>query len=68
MTTRRYEYLPINQISIHPTIANHRELSLNKVTHLEKDILKNGLLEPLVVWGGKLVNISWWAGFIAWKP
>jgi len=50
LTTRRYEYLPINQISIHPTIANHRELSLNKVTHLEKDILKNGLLEPLVVW------------------
>jgi ParB-like chromosome segregation protein Spo0J len=50
LTTRRYEYLPINHISIHPTIANHRQLSLNKVTHLEKDILKNGLLEPLVVW------------------
>lgn len=50
LTTRRYEYLPINYISIHPTIANHRELSLSKITHLENDILKNGLLEPLVVW------------------
>ncbi len=50
LTTRRYEYLPINQISIHPTIGNHRQLSVNKISHLEKDILKNGLLEPLVVW------------------
>src|SRR5512133_902921 len=50
LTTKRYEYLSIDKIGIHPTIGNHRQLTQSKVTHLEKDILRNGLLEPLVVW------------------
>lgn len=50
LTTKRYEYLSFDKIQIHPTVANHRQLSLAKVSHLEKDILRNGLLEPLVVW------------------
>lgn len=50
LTTKRYEYLQFDQIGFHPSIGNHRQLSSAKVIHLEKDILKNGLLEPLVVW------------------
>lgn len=50
LTTKRYDYLNSDQIAVHPTIGNHRSLSQAKVTHLEKDILRNGLLEPLVVW------------------
>jgi ParB-like nuclease domain. len=50
LTTRRYEYLSFDRISTHPSIGNHRQLSLSKISHLEKDILKNGLLEPLIVW------------------
>jgi ParB family chromosome partitioning protein len=50
LTTKRYEYLQIEKIAIHPVIGNHRQLSPAKVSHLEKDILTNGLLEPLVVW------------------
>jgi hypothetical protein len=50
LTTKRYEYLSFEKIGVHPTIGNHRQLSMPKVTHLEKDILRNGLLEPLVVW------------------
>jgi ParB-like chromosome segregation protein Spo0J len=50
LATKRYEYLPIDQIEFHHTLTNHRDLSLAKVAHLEKDIVANGLLEPLVVW------------------
>ena len=50
LTTKRYEYLHLGKISVHPTIGNHRQLNQAKVSHLEKDILTNGLLEPLVVW------------------
>lgn len=50
LTTKRYEYLNINKIGFHPILNNHRPLNAAKVTHLEKDILTNGLLEPLVVW------------------
>ncbi len=50
LATRRYEYLEFDRIAIHPSIGNHRQVSISKVDHLEKDILKNGLLEPLVVW------------------
>ncbi len=50
LTTKRYEYLSFDKINVHPTIGNHRQLSVPKVSHLEKDILRNGLLEPLVVW------------------
>lgn len=50
LTTKRYEYLNISRINVHPTIGNHRKLSQSKVAHLEKDILRNGLLEPLVIW------------------
>ena len=42
--------MQIEKIAIHPVIGNHRQLSPAKVSHLEKDILTNGLLEPLVVW------------------
>jgi ParB-like chromosome segregation protein Spo0J len=50
LTTKRYEYLNFNKIAVHPSVGNHRQLSPSKVSHLEKDILRNGLLEPLVVW------------------
>ncbi|MGR8934045.1 MAG: ParB/RepB/Spo0J family partition protein [Gammaproteobacteria bacterium] len=50
LATKRYEYLPIDQIEFHHTLTNHRELDLAKVAHLEKDIVANGLFEPLVVW------------------
>ena len=50
LTTKRYEYLNFGSILIHPTLGNHRQLTISKVAHLERDILKNGLLEPLVVW------------------
>ncbi|WP_256361173.1 ParB/RepB/Spo0J family partition protein [Methylomonas koyamae] len=50
LATKRYEYLPIEQIEFHHTLTNHRDLDRAKVTHLEKDILSNGLFEPLVVW------------------
>ncbi|OAI21870.1 ParB/RepB/Spo0J family partition protein [Methylomonas koyamae] len=50
LATKRYEYLPIEQIEFHHTLTNHRDLDRAKVAHLEKDILSNGLFEPLVVW------------------
>lgn len=50
LATKRYEYLPIESIEFHHTLTNHRELDRAKVAHLEKDIVANGLLEPLVVW------------------
>lgn len=50
LATKRYEYLPIEQIEFHHQLTNHRNLDLAKVAHLEKDIVANGLLEPLVVW------------------
>lgn len=53
LTTKRYDYAPFEQVQTHPLIANHRELNLQKVAHFKDDILKNGLLEPLVVWERK---------------
>ncbi|MBF0540971.1 MAG: ParB N-terminal domain-containing protein [Nitrospirae bacterium] len=53
LTTKRYEYLTFEAIQIHPDIKNHRSIDLRKVTHYEQDIIKNGLLEPLVVWEKK---------------
>ncbi|MCU0609485.1 MAG: ParB/RepB/Spo0J family partition protein [Chitinispirillaceae bacterium] len=50
LTTKRYEYLQIDRIGVHHELTNHRSLDLGKVAHLERDILTNGLLEPLVVW------------------
>ena len=50
LATKRYEYLSINQIEFHHTLTNHRDLDLAKVAHLERDIVANGLFEPLVVW------------------
>ncbi|MCH9698891.1 MAG: ParB N-terminal domain-containing protein [Gammaproteobacteria bacterium] len=50
LTTKRYEYLPFDHIQIHDTLTNHRSLDRAKITHLEKDIVANGLLEPLVLW------------------
>ena len=50
LATKRYEYLPIEQIEFHHTLTNHRELDQSKVAHLEIDIITNGLFEPLVVW------------------
>ncbi|MCK9605566.1 MAG: ParB/RepB/Spo0J family partition protein [Methylomonas sp.] len=50
LATKRYEYLPIDQIQYHHTLTNHRDLDQAKVAHLEKDIVSNGLFEPLVVW------------------
>ncbi|MCU0735124.1 MAG: ParB/RepB/Spo0J family partition protein [Methylotetracoccus sp.] len=50
LATKRYEYLPIDKIEFHHSLTNHRLLDRAKVAHLEKDIVSNGLLEPLVVW------------------
>jgi len=50
LTTKRFEYLEFERIAVHPTVGNHRQVNQSKVAHLESDILKNGLLEPLVVW------------------
>ncbi|MBM4059908.1 MAG: chromosome partitioning protein ParB [Planctomycetes bacterium] len=50
VTTRRYDYVPIEQVRRHPLLTNHRELCESKVAHFQQDILENGLLEPLVVW------------------
>lgn len=50
VTTKRYDYVPFDQVREHPLITNHRELNESKVAHYQQDILKNGLLEPLVVW------------------
>ena len=50
VTTKRYDYVPIEQVREHPLIQNHRQLNESKVAHYQDDILKNGLLEPLVVW------------------
>ena len=53
LTTKRYDYVGFDQIHIHPSIANHRGLNQRKILHYADDILKNGLLEPLVVWERK---------------
>jgi hypothetical protein len=53
LTTKRYDYVPIDRVQTHPLLANHRELNQQKVQHYRDDILKNGLLEPLVVWERK---------------
>ena len=50
LTTKRYQYMPFDNIQIHPLISNHRPYRPDKVAHYERDILKNGLLEPLIVW------------------
>ncbi len=50
LATKRYEYLSIEQIEFHHTLTNHRDLDMSKVAHLERDIVANGLFEPLVVW------------------
>lgn len=50
LTTLRYEYLAFDDIRFHPSIENHRALRWDKVRHYEEDIVRNGLLEPLVVW------------------
>ena len=50
LATKRYEYLSIEHIEFHHTLTNHRDLDLAKVEHLERDIVANGLFEPLVVW------------------
>ena len=39
LATKRYEYLPIEQIEFHHTLTNHRDLDLAKVAHLERDIV-----------------------------
>lgn len=50
LATKRYDYVPFDSIQVHPSIANHRQVNPEKVRHYKDDILKNGLLEPLVVW------------------
>ncbi len=50
LLTKRYDYVTFESIQIHPTLLNHRSLNDEKVRHYREDILKNGLLEPLVVW------------------
>jgi ParB family chromosome partitioning protein len=50
LATKRYDYIPFEAIRLHPSIANHRAVNPEKVRHYKEDILRNGLLEPLVVW------------------
>lgn len=50
LATKRYDYVPFEAVQLHPSIANHRAVNPEKVRHYKEDILKNGLLEPLVVW------------------
>ena len=50
LTTKRYDYINIEAIRVHPSISNHRPLNQEKVRHYAEDIEKNGLLEPLIVW------------------
>lgn len=50
LTTKRYDYVAIDAIQVHPSVTNHRPLNLQKVRHYATDIEKNGLLEPLIVW------------------
>ena len=68
LTTKRYEYMPFENIQIHPLISNHRPLKLDKVAHLERDILKNGLLEPLIVWERTNGEYYVVGDFTAWLP
>jgi ParB family chromosome partitioning protein len=50
LTTKRYDYVQVESIAVHPDVGNHRKLDQRKVAHYAQDILKNGLLEPLIVW------------------
>jgi len=50
IATKRHDYVPHGAIHQHPLIENHRTVSRSKVLHYKDDILRNGLLEPLVVW------------------
>jgi ParB family transcriptional regulator, chromosome partitioning protein len=50
IATKRHDYVPFGTISLHPSIENHRPVNREKVLHYKDDILRNGLLEPLVVW------------------
>ena len=50
LTTKRFDYVPFDKVHLHPAVANHRPLNEAKVAHYAEDILRNGLLEPLVVW------------------
>lgn len=50
LTTKRFDYVPFDQVHLHPSVANHRPLNDAKVAHYAEDILRNGLLEPIVVW------------------
>ena len=37
VTTKRYDYVPIEQVQVHPLIQNHRELNESKVVHYQDD-------------------------------
>ena len=50
IATKRHDYVPYSTIYLHPSIENHRPVNRQKVLHYKDDILRNGLLEPLVVW------------------
>ena len=50
LTTKRFDYVPFDNVHLHPSVANHRPLNEAKVAHYAEDILRNGLLEPIVVW------------------
>ena len=50
IATKRHDYVPYGTIHLHPSIENHRPVNREKVLHYKDDILRNGLLEPLVVW------------------
>lgn len=63
LTTKRYDYVEFEQIQKHPLVENHRPVNPQKVAHYRDDILRNGLLEPLVVWERKPRELFLVGGF-----
>lgn len=61
--TKRYDYIPIDRLKIHPEMRNHRTVDPRKVAHYFDDILKHGLLEPLVVCEGEEGDFYLLGGF-----
>ena len=68
LTTKRFDYVGIDQIHLHPSVANHRPLNETKVAHYAEDIARNGLLEPLVVWERNPGEFYLVGGFTATTP
>ena len=67
LATKRFDYVPFDQLHLHPSILNHRPLNQAKIDHYAEDILRNGLLEPLVVWERNPGDYYLVGGFHRWN-